>query len=28
VISGLCLLGLGFLWSTRPARLPPDDEGS
>ena len=26
VISGLCLLGLGFLWSTRPARLPPDDE--
>jgi hypothetical protein len=25
VISGLCLLGLGFLWSTRPARLPPDD---
>ena len=27
VISGLCLLGLGFLWSTRPARLPPDDEG-
>lgn len=27
VISGLCLLALGFLWSTRPARLPPDDEG-
>jgi hypothetical protein len=28
VISGLCLLALGFLWSTRPARLPPDDAGS
>ena len=28
VISGLCLLALGFLWSTRPARLPPDDEDS
>jgi Domain of unkown function (DUF1775) len=28
VISGLCLLALGFLWSTRPARLPPDDTGS
>ena len=28
VISGLCLLALGFLWSTRPARLPPDDQGS
>lgn len=28
VISGLCLLALGFLWSTRPARLPPDDEAA
>jgi uncharacterized protein YcnI len=27
-ISGLALLALGFLWSTRPARLPGGDEGS
>ena len=27
-ISGLSLLALGFLWSTRPARLPGGDEGA
>jgi uncharacterized protein YcnI len=25
-ISGLAVLGVGFLWSTRPATLPTDDE--
>lgn len=27
-ISALALLALGFLWSTRPARLPGGDEGA
>ena len=27
-ISAMCLLALGFLWSTRPARLPGGDEGT
>lgn len=27
-ISALALLALGFLWSTRPARLPGGDEGT
>jgi len=27
-ISALAALGVGMLWSTRPARLPEDDEGA
>lgn len=27
-ISAMCLLALGFLWSTRPARLPGGDGGT
>jgi hypothetical protein len=27
-IAALAAIGVGLLWSTRPARLPEDDEGS
>jgi hypothetical protein len=26
-ISGLAAVGVGLLWSSRPARLPPDEPG-
>ena len=28
VIAALAALGVGLLWSTRPARLPEDEEAS